>query len=165
MRVEGAAPGDTLAVEILDMHTKGWGWTAILPGFGLLSDDFTEPYLRIFDLTQGDIMYFRDDIVIPLDPFFGTMGVCPADASAQPIMPPGRFGGNMDTRQLVAGTTLYLPIEVDGRAVLLRRRARLPGRRRDLRHRPGGADVRRPALQRREGPTIPCAQYRTRRAR
>ena len=44
----------------------------------------------------------------------GTMGVCPADASAQPIMPPGRFGGNMDTRQLVAGTTLYLPVQVDG---------------------------------------------------
>ena len=49
--VEGAEPGDTLAVEILDLHTKGWGWTAILPGLGLLADDFTEPYLRIFDLT------------------------------------------------------------------------------------------------------------------
>ena len=40
--VEGAEPGDTLAVEILDLHTRGWGWTAILPGFGLLADDFTE---------------------------------------------------------------------------------------------------------------------------
>src|SRR4051794_13600905 len=45
--VEGAEPGDTLAVEILDLHTKGWGWTAILPGLGLLSEDFTEPYLRV----------------------------------------------------------------------------------------------------------------------
>ena len=42
------------------------------------------------------------------------MGVCPAGASAQPIMPPGRFGGNMDTRQLTRGTTLYLPVQVDG---------------------------------------------------
>ena len=114
VRVEGAAPGDTLAVEILDLHTKGWGWTAILPGFGLLADDFTEPYLRIFDLTEGDATYFRDDIVIPIEPFLGTMGVCPADASTQPVMPPGNFGGNMDTRQLVAGTTLYLPVHVDG---------------------------------------------------
>ena len=112
--VEGAEPGDTLAVEILDIHTKGWGWTAILPGLGLLSDDFTEPYLRIFDTTPGDRTYFREDIVIPLAPFMGTMGVCPADASAQPVMPPGPFGGNLDTRQLVAGTTLYLPVHVPG---------------------------------------------------
>jgi acetamidase/formamidase len=108
--VEGAEPGDTLVVEILDIHVRGWGWTAILPGLGLLADDFTEPYLRIFDLTLGDRTYFRDDIVVPLDPFFGTMGVCPAGASAQPVMPPGRFGGNMDTRQLTAGATLYLPV-------------------------------------------------------
>jgi acetamidase/formamidase len=114
VRVEGAAPGDTLAVEILDLHTRGWGWTAILPGFGLLPDDFTEPYLRIFDLSEGDVTYFRDDIVIPLTPFLGTMGVCPAGASEQAVMPPGEFGGNMDTRQLVAGTTLYLPVHVDG---------------------------------------------------
>src|SRR3954454_16087341 len=112
--VEGAEPGDTLCVDILDLHTKGWGWTAILPGLGLLADDFPDPYLRVFDLTPGDVTYFRDDIAIPLTPFMGTMGVCPADASAQPVMPPGRFGGNMDTRQLVAGTTLYLPVHVEG---------------------------------------------------
>ena len=112
--VEGAAPGDTLAVEILDLHTKGWGWTAILPGFGLLSEDFTEPYLRIFDLTRGDVTPFREDILVPLTPFMGTMGVCPAGASAQPVMPPGNFGGNLDTRQLVKGTTLFLPVQVEG---------------------------------------------------
>ena len=112
--VEGAEPGDTLAIEVLDIHTKGWGWTAILPGLGLLADDFTEPYLRIFDLSEGDVTHFRDDITVPLDPFMGTMGVCPAGASATPIMPPGIFGGNMDTRQLVKGTTLYLPIQERG---------------------------------------------------
>jgi acetamidase/formamidase len=112
--VEGAEPGDTLVVEILDLHVKGWGWTAVLPGLGLLADDFAEPYLRIFDLSLGDRTYFRDDIAIPLTPFLGTMGVCPADASAQAVMPPGPFGGNMDTRQLVAGTTLYLPVHVPG---------------------------------------------------
>jgi acetamidase/formamidase len=112
--VEGAEPGDTLVIEILDLHVKGWGWTAVLPGLGLLADDFAEPYLRIFDLSLGDRTYFRDDIVIPLTPFLGTMGVCPADASAQAVMPPGPFGGNMDTRQLVAGTTLYLPVHVPG---------------------------------------------------
>jgi acetamidase/formamidase len=111
--IHGAEPGDMLAIEILDIHTQGWGWTAVLPGLGLLSDDFPDAYLRIFDLSAGDVAYMRDDIVIPLEPFFGTMGVCPAGASAQPVMPPGTFGGNMDTRQLVRGATLYLPVQVE----------------------------------------------------
>jgi acetamidase/formamidase len=111
--VAGAAPGDTLAIEILDIHTQGWGWTAVLPGLGLLADDFPDAYLRVFDLSHGDVAFLRDDIAIPLEPFFGTMGVCPAGASAQPVMPPGTFGGNMDTRQLVRGATLYLPVQVD----------------------------------------------------
>ena len=55
----------------------------------------------------------RDDVAVPIEPFFGTMGVCPAGASKQPVMPPGTFGGNMDTRQLVRGTTLYLPVQVE----------------------------------------------------
>jgi acetamidase/formamidase len=112
--VEGAEPGDTLAVEIVELRTQDWGWTAIIPGFGLLPDDFTSPYLRVFDLTNGDYAYIREDVAIPIEPFFGTMGVCPAGAQDQAVMPPGTFGGNMDTRQLVQGTTLYLPVEVDG---------------------------------------------------
>jgi acetamidase/formamidase len=112
--VEGAEPGHTLAIEILDLHPLGWGWTAILPGLGLLPDDFPDPYLKIFDLTTGHVTHLRDDIAIPIAPFLGTMGVCPAGASQQAVMPPGRFGGNMDTRQLVSGTTLYLPVQVEG---------------------------------------------------
>jgi acetamidase/formamidase len=111
--VKGAQPGDTLAVEILDIHTQGWGWTAILPGLGLLPEEFPDAYLRIFDLCHGDVAYMREDIAIPLTPFFGTMGVCPGGASAQPVMPPGTFGGNMDTRQLCRGATLYLPVHVE----------------------------------------------------
>jgi acetamidase/formamidase len=114
IEIEGAEPGDTLAIEVLDLRTRGWGWAAILPGLGLLSEDFDEPYLKIFDLTTGDTTWMREDIGIPVEPFLGTMGVCPADAREQAIMPPGRFGGNMDTRQLTAGTTLYLPVQVAG---------------------------------------------------
>jgi acetamidase/formamidase len=112
--VEGAQPGHTLAIEILDLHTQGWGWTAILPGLGLLPDEFPDPYLRIFDLSEGTTTYLRDDIAIPIAPFLGTMGVCPAGASQQAVMPPGPFGGNMDTRQLVRGTMLFLPVQVEG---------------------------------------------------
>ena len=114
IEVRDAEPGDTLAIEILDLHTQGWGWTAILPELGLLAEEFTEPYLRIFDLTLGDVTYLRDDIAIPIEPFLGTMGVCPADAAQQEVMPPGVFGGNLDVRQLTAGTVLYLPVQVDG---------------------------------------------------
>lgn len=114
IEVSGAEPGDTLAVEILDIQTQGWGWTAILEGLGLLTEDFPDPYLRIFDISAADYAVFREDVQVPLAPFFGTMGVCPAGASALPIMPPGTFGGNLDTRQLVRGATLYLPVQVAG---------------------------------------------------
>ena len=112
--VRGAEPGDTLAIQILDLHTRGWGWTAILPGLGLLPDDFPDAYLRVFEFTDGDVIPFADNVEIPVTPFFGTMGVCPEGASAQPVMPPGTFGGNMDTRQLTKGTTLFLPVQVSG---------------------------------------------------
>jgi len=111
--VEGAGPGDTLAVEMLSIETQGWGWTAILPGLGLLPDDFPDPYLRIFDLS-GEFAALDDVASIPIEPFFGTMGVCPVGARAQPVMPPGRFGGNLDVRQLTSGSTLYLPVQVEG---------------------------------------------------
>jgi acetamidase/formamidase len=109
--VDGAEPGDTLAIEVVELRPGSWGWTAILPGYGLLPDDFDAPYLRVFDLTPGDTTAFRDDIAIPIEPFLGTMGVCPAGAREQAVMPPGTFGGNLDTRQLTRGTILYLPVE------------------------------------------------------
>lgn len=112
--IEGAEPGDTLAVEILDVQTRGWGWAAVLPGLGLLAEDFEETSLRIFDLSDGDYIHFREDIKIPIEPFIGTMGVCPQGAKDQNTMKPGVFGGNIDTRQLTKGTTLYLPVEEVG---------------------------------------------------
>jgi acetamidase/formamidase len=112
--VHDAEPGDTLQIEILDVHTQGWGWTGVLPGFGLLTEDFPDAYLKVYDLSHGDVAYFREDIVIPLEPYFGTMGVCPSGAMAQSVVPPGTFGGNMDIRQTVRGSTLYLPVQVEG---------------------------------------------------
>ncbi len=112
--IEGAEPGDTLAVEILDLNVRGWGWTAVLPGLGLLAEDFPDAYLRTFDLSDGEYIHFREDIKVPIEAFLGTMGVCPKNADGAPIMPPGTFGGNMDTRQLTVGTTLYLPVQEVG---------------------------------------------------
>ena len=111
--IEGAEPGDALEVEILDIHAKGWGWSATIPGFGLL-EEFDEPRLKIWDLSPGDHTYFREDIRIPLDPFCGTMGVAPLEEGEHPVMPPGRHGGNMDLRHLTRGSRLLLPVWVEG---------------------------------------------------
>ena len=112
--VDGAEPGDTLEVEIVDLKTGSWGWTAILPGLGLLAEEFSEAYLRTFDLSDGKHIHFSDSIKVPIEPFLGTMGVSPENAVGQAIMPPGTFGGNLDTRQLTMGTKLFLPVQVAG---------------------------------------------------
>jgi acetamidase/formamidase len=110
--VHGAEPGDALKIEMLDVRTRGWGWTGVIPDSGLLPE-LADAYLKTFDLTDGDVTYFREDIAIPIEPYFGTMGVCPAGARAQNVLPPGTFGGNMDIRQTVRGCTLWLPIQLD----------------------------------------------------
>ena len=112
--VEGAEPGDTLAIEILDLQTRGWGWTAIIPGAGLLPDDFPDAYLRVFDLTEGRYAYLRDDIAIPSRAVLRDDGRPPGRRRGAGGDAAGQFGGNMDTRQLVKGTTLYLPVQVPG---------------------------------------------------
>lgn len=110
--VEGAEPGDTLEVELLDFQPADWGWTASIPGFGLLADDFPEPHLRISRLADGR-GEFLPGISIPLAPFCGELGVAPAGA-ARSTIPPGEHGGNMDTRHLTAGAVLWLPVQVPG---------------------------------------------------
>lgn len=111
--VEGAEPGDTLRVDILELETGDWGWCAMLPGVGLLPDDFTEGYVRTFRLDQDPIP-FADGIAIPKTPFFGTMGNHPGEPRQNVPFPPHRGGGNMDNRHLQPGTTLWLPVHVPG---------------------------------------------------
>ncbi len=115
--VEGAAPGDTLQIEFLELQPVDWGWTAIIPGFGLLADEFPEPALTAWRL-QGDAdgawAEFVPGIRIPLDPFCGEIGLAPAAPGPHSTIPPYRHGGNMDTRHLTRGVTLYLPVEVEG---------------------------------------------------
>jgi acetamidase/formamidase len=108
--VEGAEPGDTLQIELLDFRPADWGWTASIPGFGLLADDFTEPALRITPLPPvGDFAEFLPGIRVPVVPFCGEVGVAPVDGPRSTI-PPDTHGGNMDTRHLTAGATLFLPV-------------------------------------------------------
>jgi len=111
--VEGAEPGDTLEIELIDFQPGEWGWTASIPGFGLLADDFTEPALRItrLDGRHGELL---PGVRIPLAPFCGELGVAPPTEGAFSTIPPDVYGGNMDTRHLTAGTKLYLPVFAPG---------------------------------------------------
>jgi acetamidase/formamidase len=112
--VEGAEPGDTLQIELLDFRPADWGWTASIPGFGLLADEFTEPALRITRLPPvGDFAEFLPGIQVPVVPFCGEVGVAPVDGPRSTI-PPDTHGGNMDTRHLTAGSTLFLPVFHEG---------------------------------------------------
>ncbi|HYM97096.1 MAG TPA: acetamidase/formamidase family protein, partial [Candidatus Sulfotelmatobacter sp.] len=67
--VKGAEPGDTLEVEILQLKPGSWGWSALLPGLGLLASDFPDPYVRYFDLGDRKTAELRHDIQIPVAPF------------------------------------------------------------------------------------------------
>jgi acetamidase/formamidase len=112
--MHGARPGDTLVVDVLDVRPAAWGWTSLGPRGGLLPTDFPDPYLRIWDLADGRFARGLAGVRVPLAPFCGVMGVALAAPGSHSTVPPRRVGGNMDVRQLTAGTTLYLPVEVEG---------------------------------------------------
>lgn len=149
--VDGAEPGDLLVVDIVDISTGSFGYTAQIPGFGFLRDEFPDPFLVRWELAEGwgtspDLPGIR----IRGNPFMGTMGVAPshglllsistreqelARAGADVALPeprgaipddpqiaaeglrtkpPRENGGNMDVKQMVAGSTVFFPVWVDG---------------------------------------------------
>lgn len=113
--IEGASAGDALVVNIENVKTADWGWTAIMPPFGLLSEDFKEPDLFIWKkLSNAKFGSFRKGIRIPLAPFCGVLGVAPKQDGFFEVMPPGKHGGNLDVRHLVKGTKLLLPVWNEG---------------------------------------------------
>jgi formamidase len=142
--VEGAEPGDVLAVEILDVEPADFGFSAVLPGFGFLADVIPGPYLVTWDLAGGLARSAAlPGVAIPANPFPGTIGVAPSrelieaararedalglgldDFSPPPVpphagdglgtLPPRENGGNVDIRQLGRGARLFLPVHVEG---------------------------------------------------
>jgi acetamidase/formamidase len=113
--VKGAQPGDTLVVEILELVSADWGWTAIIPGFGLLADEFPDPWLNISTVDpDAHTVRFLDDVTLPFAPFPGTIGVAPAEPGRHSVLPPSTHGGNIDVKHLRVGATLHLPIGVPG---------------------------------------------------
>jgi acetamidase/formamidase len=115
--VRGAKAGDVLEVRIRDVALHyDWGYNMIRPGAGALPDDFAQGRVIHIGLDAarmtGQLPFGTE---IPLRPFFGIMGVAPPpSAGLVSSVPPGRHGGNIDNKELVAGTVLYLPVHADG---------------------------------------------------
>jgi acetamidase/formamidase len=107
--VDGAEPGDVLEIDVLFTQHRGWGWSSVIPGLGFLKDRFQTPYLFHWRL-DGNETRSLAPAVLPVRPFLGVMGVARADDGAFRTRPPGPFGGNLDVRELCAGSKLYLPV-------------------------------------------------------
>lgn len=112
--VDGAEPGDVLEVHILEIRVAdNYAVNVFHPGGGALPEDF--PYARASAIqldTERNVALFAPGIEIPLHPFFGTMGVAPSSAVGRiGDGPPGYYAGNLDNKDLVEGTTLYIPIQ------------------------------------------------------
>lgn len=116
VHVVGAKPGDALVIEMLDFEPSGWGWTAIIPGFGLLKDDFPSARLHLwrYDAAACTPAAFGPAARVPLKPMIGTIGVAPEVPGPHDVIPPRRVGGNMDLRDVHKGSVLTLPVEVPG---------------------------------------------------
>lgn len=107
--IDGAEPGDVLQIDVLSTHHSGWGWSSVIEGLGFLKDRFREPYLFHWRL-EGESTHSLAPAIVPLRPFLGVMGVARAEDGAFRTRPPGPFGGNLDVRELCAGSRLYLPV-------------------------------------------------------
>jgi formamidase len=151
IRVEGARPGDLLVVDVLDIVPSSFGYTALIPGFGFLRDEFPDPFLVRWEIAEGwAVSPDLPGVRVPGAPFMGVLGVAPSrdllteitrreqqlldrgelvyppnpegavpedDVLAREgirTMPPRETGGNLDVKQLVAGTRLFLPVWTDG---------------------------------------------------
>lgn len=128
--VDGAEPGDTLAVRILDLQVDGkQGVGTFSPGFGAVNSTHYTPVLETKPLPERMWFYPIDKgkntatfqaldsdfkVSFPLHPFLGCIGVAPANGEARSSIVPAEFGGNMDAPEVSAGNTLYLPVNVPG---------------------------------------------------
>ena len=114
--IDRALTGDAVKITLESFAPSGFGWTANIPGFGLLADQFPEPALHIwsYDKVGMGPAAFSPMGRVPLKPFAGTIGLALAEPGLHSVVPPRRVGGNLDIRDLSAGVELYLPVEVAG---------------------------------------------------
>ncbi|MFK7751292.1 MAG: acetamidase/formamidase family protein [Sedimentitalea sp.] len=117
VEVKGAMPGDVLQIDILDVALRqDWGFNFIGPLSGALPKDFQTYHHTIIPLNaQRGVATMPWGLELPLSPFFGVMGVAPPSLWGRiSTIEPRKHGGNLDNKELVAGSTLYLPVFAEG---------------------------------------------------
>ncbi len=112
--VEGTKPGDALKIDVLELRPLGWGWTALLPDFGLLCEEIQDPYIKIWgDLDRG-FVEMPNGTRFDLHPMIGCIGVAPAEDGDYASITPTNAAGNIDVRYLGVGSTLVVPVFNEG---------------------------------------------------
>ena len=109
--VEGAEPGDTLVVEIVDITVPRKGVIVTVPGYGVLADKSIKPSTKIIRINKEHAEF--EDFDLRIKPMIGTIGVTPADGEIS-CGSLGRHGGNMDVKEMISGSKLYLPVFANG---------------------------------------------------
>ena len=114
--IEDACEGDVVEIEFIDFVTSGWGWTAIIPGFGLLADEFKTPDLNLWKYEKNNPIesVYSTYGKIPLKPFVGTIGLALKESGNHSVVPPRDCGGNLDIKELSKGSKVRLPVQVSG---------------------------------------------------
>jgi amidase len=110
--IRGAAPGDVLRIDVLGIEIART-WAAWLPGFGPLGGRTLAVQMKRLEI-KGDLVSLSADVRVPLEPMIGCIGLAPAAGQASTLKPAYSFGGNIDLRELSAGATLWLPVQVPG---------------------------------------------------
>jgi len=110
--VEGARPGDVLCVEIAEIATRDFAVMCVEKGAGALGDRLEGVETSIYPIEDGKLA-LSDDVSVPIRPMIGVIGVAP-EGDAILTGAPGEHGGNMDCKEITAGATVYLPVNVEG---------------------------------------------------
>lgn len=115
VEVKDAMPGDVIECHMVRLRPIGWGWNSAPKGVGALPNDFSKPYLRYFQFDESrKYTEFAPGIRIRLAPFQGVMAVQPASDEPVSGILSGPYGGNLVLRELVEGTSLFLPVQRPG---------------------------------------------------
>ena len=116
--VEGAEPGDLLKVKIISIDVKDKGIAAVIHNGGLLGDQVTKSIIRIINIEDNHALF--QGVKIPISPMIGVIGVAPAKEDGEwTTDTPWKHGGNMDTKDIKAGSTLYFPVNQEGALLAL----------------------------------------------
>ena len=109
--VKNSSPGDTLVLKILDIEIGDKGFMVVVPKYGALGHLDFKPKVKVVNIKEN--FAFFDDIKIRINPMIGTIGVAPSEGEIETASL-GKHGGNMDCKEVTAGTTIYLPVFTEG---------------------------------------------------